>query len=179
MSGQMIHAFEQAGLGVAPFALIGVFEKRGPISLGHHGGCEVLVGAPGQPMGRCDFCGTAIAECYQIRSSDGKTFVVGCECVRKTDDAGLTRAVDREARRLRNEARHRREDAKCAELRDLIGRPDVQQALASQPHPIQYRAEQGETFLDSARWMMQHAGASGQLSTLRSVKRVLAQQAAS
>lgn len=72
MSSETIHTFEQAGLGKAPFRFVGMFEKRGPIP------CPdgTMIGAPGQPMGTCDFCGNGIAQCCQIESADGKIFVV-------------------------------------------------------------------------------------------------------
>jgi hypothetical protein len=61
-----IHVFEASGLGKAPYTFLGVSVKVGPLKLSD--GSEV--GAPGQPMGCCKFCGTG---------ADGKDFYVGCE----------------------------------------------------------------------------------------------------
>jgi hypothetical protein len=53
--------------------------------------------------------------CYLIVSSDGHKFAVGCECVRKTGDAGLTdktkalkRQADREKRAAARQAAYER-----------------------------------------------------------------------
>jgi len=90
-----IHAFERAGLGKAPFRCIGVEEKRGPITLPN----GLQVGAPGQAMGTCAFCSQGIAECYLIQNADKKQFTVGCDCVRKTGDAGMRKAINMHVRR--------------------------------------------------------------------------------
>lgn len=102
-----IHRFEAAGLGKAPFKWVGVSEQRGPIKRTING-IEVEVGSAGQPMGTCAFCGTGIAECHSIKSADGKTFIVGSDCVLKTGDKGLKKEVSR----LRTEAAGRRADAR-------------------------------------------------------------------
>lgn len=105
-----IHPFEAAGLGLAPFKLIGFDRKVGPIKM--EDGTEV--GAPGQPMGTCDYCGTGIADCYRIKSSDLKTFIVGCDCVLKLgrSDNRLVGevkrkklALDRAKRQVKREAK--------------------------------------------------------------------------
>lgn len=88
-----VHPFERAGLGVAPFRCTGVFEKT-------YQACQ---GAPVQSAGMCDFCGTCIRYCYQIQSADGRTFVVGCDCVAKTDDTQLEEQVRRAERAYRRE----------------------------------------------------------------------------
>lgn len=90
---EKIHKFEEAGLGKAPFQVVGVHEERGP-KVTYIDGIRCESGAPGQPVGTCDYCGTGIADCYEIRSSDGKEFVVGSDCVAKTGDAGLKTKVD-------------------------------------------------------------------------------------
>lgn len=89
-----IHPFEKAGLGKAPFEVVDFSIMRGPIKWVKNGvTCES--GAPCQPMGTCDYCGTGIANVYHIMSNDGKRFVVGCECVLKTtgENDPLTRKV--------------------------------------------------------------------------------------
>lgn len=123
MQAAPVHPFQQAGLGKAPFQWVGVEERRGPLPVPGHPG--MFVGSPGQPMGVCDFCGTGIAECHFIRSSDGRTFMVGCECVRKTYDAGLTRAVKEATAKKRRERtaakkRMKREEREAARRADGI-----------------------------------------------------------
>jgi len=60
-----VHPFEQKGLGVAPFNCVGV---------------EV-----NPAYSSCDFCNTAIKYEFKIKSSDGKLFKVGSDCVCKTN----------------------------------------------------------------------------------------------
>lgn len=68
-----MHPFEKAGLGKAPFECFGMTENWYSAAPGHK-----------QPGGSCKYCGTGIAYEYHIKSFDNHTFVVGCECVRKT-----------------------------------------------------------------------------------------------
>jgi hypothetical protein len=88
-----VHRFEAAGLGKAPFTLIG-FERRVYVA------CP---GAPAQPGSSCDYCGTSISLVFMIQSADLRRFKVGCDCVEKTGDAGLVRAVKREQSQARRE----------------------------------------------------------------------------
>lgn len=110
-----IHPFEVAGLGRAPFRLVGFERKVGPIKLA----CGTEVGSPGQPMGTCDFCGTGIADCYQIRSADLKTFVVGCDCVMKLEreDNRLVSEVKRKKLALDRAKREAKRQAKWQAVR--------------------------------------------------------------
>jgi chemotaxis protein histidine kinase CheA len=66
-----IHAFELAGLGIAPFEFI----------------AEIDRGRRNHTI--CDFCGTSIRYEQIIQDSKGHNFKVGCECVAKTGDSGL------------------------------------------------------------------------------------------
>jgi hypothetical protein len=158
------HKFERAGLGKAPFQVVGCEERRGPIDMG--GG--LTVGAPGQPMGCCDFCGTGIVDCFTIQSADGRRFVVGNVCVNKTGDAGLIKVVKSEVARLRTEARHRREAAKIQKLVAMLDDPRVQEWLDSLGHPRTDSAFfASQTRLDWAMWLLNHAGNKGKLDVLR------------
>lgn len=76
---EQIHRFEEHGLGKAPFAFVDMFQR---------------VNQDGYPIGTCRYCGNGIKYCYLIRSADGRSFEVGSECVKKTDDEGLKRIVD-------------------------------------------------------------------------------------
>lgn len=67
------HPFEKAGLGVAPFRCTGVRENWYSPVPEHR-----------QPGGTCSYCGTGILYEYSIVSSDGRTFVVGSDCVART-----------------------------------------------------------------------------------------------
>jgi hypothetical protein len=72
-----MHPFEVAGLGKAPFRCVGVSENVYVTAGGAHR----------QAGGSCDYCGTGIRWEYSIISSDQKRFVVGCDCVEKTESA--------------------------------------------------------------------------------------------
>lgn len=90
MADQIQHAFEVAGLGVAPFICVGSTEMV------HDNGDGTT-----KAGGSCDFCGTGIRTACIIKSADGRQFKVGTDCVKKTGDEGLinmTRRAKREAK---------------------------------------------------------------------------------
>ena len=157
-----VHVFEAAGLGKAPFRFVGMEHKVGPVNLG--GG--LTCGAPGQPMGTCDFCGNGIAFCYYIRSSDGREFIVGSECVRKTGDAGLKRKVAKLETQRRNEAA----DARIERARETLEDKGVQAKLAGKPHPNPHRAGKGDSLLDYVEWLIVHGGRTGQTKAARYIE---------
>lgn len=94
MAQEKIHVFEVKGLGKAPFRCVGIRENW-----------FVIPGVPGskKPGGTCNYCHTGIAYEFQILSADGKRFVVGCDCVNKTDDRGLIDAVKLAQKKRRQE----------------------------------------------------------------------------
>lgn len=69
-----VHPFERAGLGKSPFRCVGCRENW-----------FVMGDGSRKPGGTCNYCGTGILNEYVIKSSDGKSFVVGCDCVQKTN----------------------------------------------------------------------------------------------
>ena len=151
------HTFEVQGLGKGPFRCIGFVHRVGPIRLA----CGSELGAPGQPMGTCDYCGNGIADCFVIESADKKRFEAGCKCVEKTDDRGLIKAYKNrpEYRKHKREMRHAREAKKIAAIPMLL---EVHaKALAATPHPNNRRAAKGESMLDHACWIMNNAGNAG------------------
>lgn len=94
-----VHAFEKAGLGKAPFKAIGFYESK----------FQAVPGDPNcpiQPGSSCDYCGNGIMNVYQVRSADGKTFKVGCDCVAKTGDAALQMGTRAEFRAFKREQRN-------------------------------------------------------------------------
>lgn len=170
-----IHPFEARGLGIAPFRFVGFYESRGPIMMADG---MTQIGAPGQPMGTCDYCGIGIADCYRIKSSDGKEFVVGCDCVAKLSRENnsksdpLIDAVRKEANKIKTARRHARENAKINAGKLLIDANHDR--LASITHPVKSRAERGESFLDQVLWYMNNAGNKGKLEMIALVEKVLA-----
>lgn len=160
------HPFERHGLGIAPFRVVGCEERRGPIMI-EKGGSTLMIGAPGQPMGCCDYCGTGIAMCWTIESADGRTFIVGSDCVAKTQDRALTREITRQTGRARKSAEGKRVNAMRTRLADDT---DLRSSLATIPSPnISFRP--GETALDWADWMMRCAGHSGRMKVVRMIEK--------
>lgn len=96
-----IHPFQAAGLGLAPFRCVGVIKKT----------YQACHGAPVQAAGMCDYCGTGIMYCYQIKSADSRSFVVGCDCVIRTGQTAPARdSLTREVKALMREARKAKRD---------------------------------------------------------------------
>jgi hypothetical protein len=162
-----LHVFEASNLGKAPFRVVGFEHKVGPIDLGN----GHQVGAPGQPMGTCDYCGNGIADCFRIKSSDGETFVVGSTCVERTDDRNLIQAYKNNSdyRAKKRAVRHAREAKKIAELPVLIELHRT--AMGSVPHPRKDKAADGFTMLDWAEWMFENAGNSGKCKMHSALKK--------
>jgi hypothetical protein len=154
------HVFEAAGLGKAPFVFVGYYEDRGPKQIDSTNGLTLTVGTPGQPMGTCEYCGTGIAICCQIQSADGKTFVVGSDCVAKTGDAGLKANVDEMKAKLQRE----KQDATIASNWQWV--EENREKLALLPYG-KY------TMLESIEWFYKNAGRSGKIRIVRVAKKAL------
>ncbi len=169
---ETMHVFEKAGLGVAPFRFIGAEERRGPLrpidpKTGQWDGMTEI-GAPGQPMGCCNYCFQGIAIVCKVRDANGKVFEVGSDCVAKTGDAGLRRAVSK----VISEAKKSREQQRIdAALSLLCASATVRAALQALPHSVPHMAADGLTLLDSVEWLMANAGHAGHLRAARMVER--------
>jgi ferredoxin len=135
-----IHAFEKSGLGKAPFAYVGFFQGKAH--------ADEFTGSQGCTA--CAYCSTGITNCFQIESSDGKKFIVGSECVKKTGDKGLIDLAKRELNRLKAIEL----DKKWGELKVKILNHDkeVVEKLDSQQHP--WKPEL--TMFDYADYLVQH-----------------------
>lgn len=169
-----IHPWEAAGLGKAPFRFVGVDTKRGPIRfVDPKTGVEMQVGSPGQPMGTCDYCSAGIADCYRIRSADGKTFVVGSDCVARVAVKGdpVLAEVDREVAKLRRQRTVSRNAARIESAASALESDAVRSALASMPHPSAYSAKNGRTLLDYVEWMIENAGNAGKVKAARIIEK--------
>lgn len=151
--GTVVHAFERAGLGKAPFRFDG-FEVRT---------FQACHGAPVQPGTCCDFCFTGISNVFWIKSADGKRFKVGCDCVEKTGDRGLRKVIDAKVAEHRRALSHKRDDAKIAAALEIL--PFVSVTLALRPHPNAWR--NGETMLDHVEWMLANAGRAGRVKVAK------------
>lgn len=162
-----VHVFERAGLGKAPFRYVGSEEKRGPVTLPDGSQC----GAPGQPMGTCDYCAQGIALCCIIEDAEGKRFIVGSDCVRKTGDAGLRKQVNRHASELRKAREAERIEASRERLEADSG---LRAALQRTPHSNAWMAKKGLTTLDEVQWLLERGGHTGKLRAARKIDKVLA-----
>ena len=168
---KLVHPFEIANLGKAPFKFVGYYSDVGPKKLAD--GSEV--GSPGQPMGSCDYCGTGIAHCMKIKSSDGKTFIVGSSCVEKTVHKGspVYTAVQREMRKVKAAQVDARNKIKIAQVRTWLETQEIKDLLNGLNHPQQWRKDLGETRLDWAIWMMANAGTTGRVKVFSAIKKAL------
>jgi hypothetical protein len=115
-----IHKFEIAGLGKAPFKLVG-FYKMPSNALAEHnpdGYNSALRAMPkGAGCGSCQFCGIGLINNFIIKSADGKINAVGCDCVQKVGDKGLTTKIKEMQRLARKEKRDaEREATRLAKL---------------------------------------------------------------
>jgi hypothetical protein len=104
---------------------------------------------------------------FNVESSDGHRFHVGCDCIRKVGGAVLVAATKSDAKK----AKEAREKARIDEAKAAL--PTAWE-LGSKPHPTLWRAQQGETMADWCRWMFVNAGRSGKLNAARVVEQAIA-----
>ncbi len=159
-----MHVFERSGLGTAPFRCVGMIEKaiKYPDGTSQAGGC-------------CDYCGNGIRYVFQVRSRDGRTFGVGCDCVARTGDAGLIRSYKqlpavREANRAKAKARDERV---IAEWKSLIEAPATIEKLSTMFVSGPWSNHQPITLLSSITRLWGMCGAAGRKRTLKSLKSYL------
>ena len=117
-----LHCFEKSGLGRAPFRCVGIasipsssLAEQNPTAYN-----LAMADLPkGLHCGSCAHCGTAIMHNFIIESSDARRFVVGCDCVAKTGDAGLIKQVRGERLRVVRDKREAGRNMKRAEREAL------------------------------------------------------------
>ena len=162
------HPFEIAGLGVAPYRVIGFDTCQ----------YQACPGAPIQPGTSCDYCGQGIMYVMRIQASDGKKFKVGCDCVMKvgkeSKDYPSQRALDVAARKMKTDIRHAREEAAIAAGFEWLFSAEVFAKISALPHPYKWQSDKGLTMADYANWMKKNAGNKGKLDAIKLVKAALA-----
>jgi hypothetical protein len=103
-----LHAFEKAGLGKAPFRCSGMFSipsaSMAESNVSAYNNAMAMI-PRGLGAGSCAYCGTSIMHNFIITSSDDRRFVVGCDCVARTGDAGLLKLVRAERLKVVREKR--------------------------------------------------------------------------
>lgn len=159
-----IHKFQLAGLGRAPFTFINIIERT-------YCPCP---GVASQPSGTCAYCGNGIKYCCVIQDADGKTFEVGNECVKKTDDAGMIKIITnklkiamaqkrREAAEIKRRAKFEADRARVEAARVILQDSAVVASLSAQIHPVESRAKLGDTLLNYVNWLLENADIGGQV----------------
>lgn len=153
-AGTILHTFEAAGLGKAPFLCIGVNDNM----------WSPAPGVPAKPGGTCKYCYNGIRWEYLIKDAEGKTFVVGSDCVRKTGDAGLRRTIRMEEKR-RRDAKHLELVSKYFDmLKAHLDDPAKRSKMAEMPHPKNF---DGMTMLDYVEFIKCKAGLAGIQSAVK------------
>jgi len=158
-----IHKFEEAGLGKAPFRVVG--------------GGQIPKDRDNNPrgVGSCHYCGACIRQVFVIESADGKQFKVGSTCVEKTGDKGMIDVVKRKVNEIKRQQRYDREAKKRAEAKieidQILADEKIVEKLNNEPHPNDYYASQGKTFLDYIQWNLQNAGHRGYMWAHKTLKK--------
>jgi hypothetical protein len=153
MTETKMHCFEAAGLGKAPFRYLGMQHQEigyGQRVIGSAGGIPITT----KPGGSCEYCGAYIVNMFTIESADGRRFVVGCECVRKTGDSGLIRLVDEDIKKAEREKRRAKKLAEVQSAKEYC-EANLQTAsgkLSELPHPSPWLAQEGKTEFDYVKW---------------------------
>lgn len=160
------HKWEAAGLGVAPYKLIG----SGTMTY------QACRDAPIQPGGSCDYCGQGIVNVYFIRATCGSKFKVGCDCVYATcsKQEGVRSQVDMAVRAHNKAVRDRLAAKKKGELEGLM---ETHRAVfAAMPHPKaeKWESMREKSYADYLDYMFKACGASGRAKLLKEVKAALA-----
>lgn len=136
-----IHPFEAEGLGKAPFYFVGTYE--------HHDTGESN-GATDYGT-NCDYCQAYIRNVFIVKSSDGKTFKVGSECIKKTNSEG---ELLREVKIAIAEQKKAKLEQKWQEF--LQNESKYAEELNKVMHPW----ISSLTMYDYALWIKNHSGAS-------------------
>ena len=136
-----MHPFESKGLGRPPFSLKAVdFDA---------------------PQ-RCQFCNQQIKRAFYVESSDGNTFVVGSDCVRKTGDPGLMA----QSVKAIKDAKQKSEEQRIALAEKRLAISGVRDQLSRFNSPG-WSPNKDESALDWCVWMMANSGVSGKMKVAR------------
>jgi hypothetical protein len=171
---ELVHPFQRSGLGNAPFTYTGMSEK---VYVSHPG-------APALPGGTCDHCGAGIRYVFHIKSADGKSSGVGCDCILKLNraDNRFIGKVELEMKRVKREQnrktaaiRKERERERIAKAYGLLADPLNAERLAAMPHPRGFKDRQTGYPLSLANyvnWMRRNAGHTGDLDTAKMLEKI-------
>jgi hypothetical protein len=107
---------------------------------------------------------------YEVESSDGKRFHVGCDCIMKTGDRKLERAVTLAERSHAKKLRDARKVAVKAEYAALLADPDTKQKLAGKTVQTFTQARDMFSYYE---FMFKCCGAAGKARYLKDLKKEL------
>lgn len=103
----VVHKFELAGLGKAPYRFLGVSEHL----------FQACAGEPVRAGASCDFCGASIKHAANFESADGKHFKVGCDCAYSAEsNKAVVRQIEGWQRKHEREVREARRERKAEKL---------------------------------------------------------------
>lgn len=175
MSTPVVHPFERAGLGKAPFRCVGMYESK----------YQAIPGDPScpiQPGSMCDYCANGIMNVFRIKSADGKEFKVGCDCVARTSDACAKTDAERVARELRTQvnrlktaaANARKDERIAAALARFEANAERLKAMT-----VSRMGMGGASYERCAyeylQWMFTHSGRTGKIKAAKQMDELLAQ----
>lgn len=144
------HAFEIAGLGIAPFAFVGASENV----ITYPDGTQ-------QAGGSCDYCGTGIRlECH-VRSADGKLSKVGCNCIEKVGDNGLLKAYKNSPEFRERQRKLKQEKFQAARAKVVKFVESNEESLKAKPHPLgfkDFKTQVPLTAWDDVQWKLNNFG---------------------
>ena len=142
----VVHLFESAQLGKAPFEFIGIDLR----------------------LGGCAYCGHTIFNCCMVKSADGKVFSVGSTCIEKVGDRGLIRSVRRSTKQAAEDRKRNRVHA----ARELLKDARIEQELRLHPHPARntYPYMAKLTLFDYCHWMLTNAGFKGRITASKIIE---------
>jgi len=164
-----VHAFEEAGLGRAPFRFTGAEDTA------EGANAEGLVNRGGMwttPGGTCAYCGHAIVVLCHVVDADGKRFHVGSDCIAKVGDKGMIDTVKRTIARRRTKKRNEATRRRIERTKELMTRDEVRKELEALGHPMQWRRDAGDSLLDWCEWMLSHGGMSAGVKVCKIVEKI-------
>jgi len=174
-TAETLHPFEARGLGKAPFRYVGMEHQEisyGQRVIGSAGGIPITT----KPGGTCAYCHTYIVNMFQVESSDGNRFHVGCDCIDKV--AGVapianTAKMGDELKAHKKAIKLARENARIEAAKARADHP----ALKCRPHPNAFRSSEGDTLADYVAWLLRNGGQAGKLKAAHIVEAATAPKA--
>lgn len=154
-----VHSFEAAGLGQAPFKVVGFESTADRIGEMTQRAAKGLMYTTNPCGGTCAYCGQAIFNVFVIQAADGKKFKVGSDCVKKAGDAGIKLVASSVINAVARDKRQATDDAKIAAGKELL--PSVRAKLAGKPHPTNPREDR--SLLTYVEFLFANAGREGQV----------------